>query len=347
MREPNTYAGAPNDALILRGGTADERWLVAWYFDVTVGNDTFTRNGGVYSNNGGVNWQNSVDPTRVTKVNTNDQEDIKWKQTIEDSETLAEIRNFPQIAQDPSSPNKVYMAFGASAESDPNNRDIFIAQSLNGGQNFSTTSPDPAGSQVLRLTDGDLGDDAGSVQFLPTITVDEWGGVHLMYYVGKYESSHWVYKVKMAHIPSFSTWPRPSASTVDLTSYWFNLDHSSIWRGFDQHPWIGDYMNSVDVRGCQIIAGFIAPPSSTTAPVAVYAAFVLNPNSICALDPECYVNCDGSTTPPIVNINDFICFAERFANGQTYANCDGSTGTPLLTVNDFVCFMSRYATGCE
>ena len=31
----------------------------------------------------------------------------------------------------------------------------------------------------------------------------------------------------------------------------------------------------------------------------------------------CYANCDGSTSPPILNVNDFICFQSRFAQGCT------------------------------
>ena len=30
-----------------------------------------------------------------------------------------------------------------------------------------------------------------------------------------------------------------------------------------------------------------------------------------------------------------------------YANCDASTLTPVLNVNDFTCFLNRYAAGCE
>jgi len=51
----------------------------------------------------------------------------------------------------------------------------------------------------------------------------------------------------------------------------------------------------------------------------------------------CYANCDGSTTAPILNVNDFICFNNRFAAGDSYANCDGSTSVPVLNVNDFIC----------
>jgi hypothetical protein len=60
----------------------------------------------------------------------------------------------------------------------------------------------------------------------------------------------------------------------------------------------------------------------------------------------CYANCDSSTTPPVLNVNDFVCFAGRFAAGDPYANCDGSTAIPVLNVNDFVCFIGRVAGGC-
>jgi len=60
----------------------------------------------------------------------------------------------------------------------------------------------------------------------------------------------------------------------------------------------------------------------------------------------CYPNCDGSTSAPILNINDFVCFQARFAAGNSYANCDASTSVPILNVNDFICFQSAFAAGC-
>ena len=60
----------------------------------------------------------------------------------------------------------------------------------------------------------------------------------------------------------------------------------------------------------------------------------------------CYANCDGSTTPPILNANDFVCFQNRFAAGDPGANCDLSTTQPVLNVNDFICFLTRYASAC-
>ncbi|MBL9032744.1 MAG: hypothetical protein JNM80_13705 [Phycisphaerae bacterium] len=74
----------------------------------------------------------------------------------------------------------------------------------------------------------------------------------------------------------------------------------------------------------------------------VTRGFVLRP----IVTPACYANCDGSSSAPVLNVNDFICFQNEFAAGGSYANCDGSTATPVLNVNDFVCFQTRYAAGC-
>jgi probable HAF family extracellular repeat protein len=62
--------------------------------------------------------------------------------------------------------------------------------------------------------------------------------------------------------------------------------------------------------------------------------------------PECYANCDGSTVTPVLNVNDFTCFLNRYAAGDSYANCDGSTAMPVLNVNDFTCFLNRFVAGC-
>src|SRR5678815_1579631 len=69
-------------------------------------------------------------------------------------------------------------------------------------------------------------------------------------------------------------------------------------------------------------------------------AMVVGPISLC------YPNCDASTSPPILNVNDFTCFLNAFAAGNTYANCDQSTAPPVLNVNDFTCFLNVFAAGC-
>ena len=61
------------------------------------------------------------------------------------------------------------------------------------------------------------------------------------------------------------------------------------------------------------------------------------------LSIACYANCDESTSAPVLNVNDFVCFQTRFAAGDLYADCDlGGT----LNVNDFVCFQGAFAAGC-
>jgi hypothetical protein len=60
----------------------------------------------------------------------------------------------------------------------------------------------------------------------------------------------------------------------------------------------------------------------------------------------CYPNCDHSTIAPILNVQDFGCFLNAFAAGESYANCDGSTTPPILNVQDFGCFLNAFAAGC-
>jgi hypothetical protein len=61
----------------------------------------------------------------------------------------------------------------------------------------------------------------------------------------------------------------------------------------------------------------------------------------------CIANCDGSTAPPILNANDFMCFLNRFSAGDPEADCDLSTAPPILNVNDFACFLNRFVVGCN
>jgi YVTN family beta-propeller protein len=68
--------------------------------------------------------------------------------------------------------------------------------------------------------------------------------------------------------------------------------------------------------------------------------------TIIAGPSTCYPNCDSSTTPPVLNIQDFACFLNRFASADPYANCDGSTTPPVLNVLDFACFLNSFAGGC-
>lgn len=60
----------------------------------------------------------------------------------------------------------------------------------------------------------------------------------------------------------------------------------------------------------------------------------------------CYANCDGSTTPPVLNVADFLCFQAAYTAGELYANCDGSTAPPVINIQDYLCFQAAFAAGC-
>src|SRR5690348_12958046 len=73
---------------------------------------------------------------------------------------------------------------------------------------------------------------------------------------------------------------------------------------------------------------------------------VTSSSATLTITQPCYPNCDGSTAPPILNVADFTCFLQRFAQHDPYANCDGSTTPPIFNVADFTCFLQRFAQGC-
>jgi hypothetical protein len=97
----------------------------------------------------------------------------------------------------------------------------------------------------------------------------------------------------------------------------------------------------------------IAPTANTISPEGAF--FIPKITFAAPAAPPCYANCDGSTTAPILNVEDFICFVAEFAAASLlppeqqlthYANCDGSTTPPMLNVEDFTCFVSAFAAGC-
>jgi hypothetical protein len=104
-----------------------------------------------------------------------------------------------------------------------------------------------------------------------------------------------------------------------------------------------------------------AVPPTVTADVAGQPRFVDDagmPNSGVGSPPvdigafefqgtSCYANCDGSSSVPVLNVQDFTCYLQAFATGNPYANCDGSTGSPRLNVQDFTCFLQKFAVACQ
>jgi len=190
--------------------------------------------------------------------------------------------------------------------------DITLSKSNNPAGSLSTTYTDNIGPDAVQVRAGAINFGAGS---LP-------GG---------------------AVSPGFNQWGPVIVFTSPYTYTGGNLlitiRHTGNGATSGGLDWVGG-------TGCQAIG-----VSSYTEPANWYAqgnngslAFQL---TFAAGPSPCYPNCDSSTTPPILNVSDFICFQTKFAAGDPAANCDGSTVAPVLNVADFICFQTAYATGCR
>ena len=91
-------------------------------------------------------------------------------------------------------------------------------------------------------------------------------------------------------------------------------------------------------------------PTTSSATLGLFKPYTPSSISFNVQGPSgnvaCYANCDGSSTAPILNVNDFQCFLNKFASQDPTANCDNSSTPPILNVNDFQCFTNAYAAGC-
>jgi hypothetical protein len=60
-----------------------------------------------------------------------------------------------------------------------------------------------------------------------------------------------------------------------------------------------------------------------------------------------YPDCDHSTGAGTLDIFDYLCFGNKFAQSDPYAcNCDLSTGNNVCDIFDFLCFQNLFAAGC-
>jgi hypothetical protein len=95
--------------------------------------------------------------------------------------------------------------------------------------------------------------------------------------------------------------------------------------------------------GANPVDGWINTPTASAGP---YQLTLAGAEFVESAPSGCYPNCDESTTAPVLNVQDFTCFLQRYAAGDSYANCDNSTVAPVLNVQDFTCFLQSYAAGC-
>jgi probable HAF family extracellular repeat protein len=102
----------------------------------------------------------------------------------------------------------------------------------------------------------------------------------------------------------------------------------------------------VDTSGWLLEYGYGISADGTTI-VGMGTRFGVQEGFVAVIPRICDANCDGSTAPPALNANDFQCFLNRFAVGDTRANCDGSVTPPILNANDFACFINLFTAGCS
>jgi hypothetical protein len=116
-------------------------------------------------------------------------------------------------------------------------------------------------------------------------------------------------------------------------------------------PTLGSYIRWGTLYNFRFDAN-VAPINTGQATLGYYIPDASGPPAIAATAwvpgvNTCYANCDNSTAPPILNINDFQCFLNRYAAGDSYANCDNSTTPPVLNALDFQCFITAFSAGCS
>jgi len=164
----------------------------------------------------------------------------------------------------------------------------------------------------------------------------------------------------------------PVPSNVTVTNIGYNAPRSHSGDIYNNDPWDGvrqpeavtwtsaqsyaQNQNANAIRwGTMFNFWFTANAAPAAAPVTATLGLFkpYTPSSITfniqgpSATVPCYANCDGSSAAPILNINDFQCFLNKFASGDPTANCDNSSTPPVLNVNDFQCFTNAYAAGCQ
>lgn len=337
-------SGGPNGAVIVRNAQGIVgRWVVAQHapHDVTGNPGNHGHKPRVTrSPDGGAAWSNSVDLTRAWHPAQSTSEEIKWSYPVPAAgdpypQVLPEfgpyVLNTPSLAVDPKVETKMYLAFlgRTSSESGLNtydNIDLMIAQSTDGGVDFSG---DPVGSNVLHLTDSDLGDPAGAIQFLPAITVVNSGAVHILYYAAWLEQGIWTYRVKLATIDAFSVTSHPSVSHLNLTDVFDMEDGLQGSLSFNRR-FFGDYIQ-VDSMDCEVWGMYVAKLSGE----ATFGTYVAQVNWCMDSDS----NRDG-----LVTTMDPSVFANYFILNDPRADLNHNS---TIEASDVTRFLESYSCACN
>lgn len=121
---------------------------------------------------------------------------------------------------------------------------------------------------------------------------------------------------------------------------------------FDLHTYLST--RGINLHGWVLTSARAITPAGDA--IAGYGLFHGQHRPWVAYLSGCYANCDGNSGEPMLSIDDFVCFIDRFASATAlpheeqilhYANCDHSTVAPVLNVDDFMCFINAFAADCH
>lgn len=229
----------------------------------------------------------------------------------------------PQLAYDPTAPNRVFVAFTAIAdfpgETPPStNKDVCVALSTDGGSSFLPTN-------VLRLSDQLLGITTATWQWpnqlLPAIAIDGCGGVNLMFYdnsqvsVGDNRRDWWYVRITgfgtaQQAIFKFRLTPASFSTAGHGLGHYFQIT-ASEHRVFLAYP----------VRGFD-------PNFPTTQALFVRRVIV------CPAD----VSVDGLYTP-----GDVAAFGSAYISNSSEADVNGDS---TVNISDVTLFNQAYSCQC-
>lgn len=230
------------------------------------------------------------------------------------------IRAFPSMAVDPTNASSVYITFAGTVDASvpDRNLDLFIARSTDGGSSFGF-------SNRLRVTDSMLGDGAGTDQFMPSIWVDGFGGVNLLYYrVGVPTTDSDMFPFVQAMYARFAQFQGPLTANPSVIPLSPLFQPPTTLGG--QH--MGDYC-MIAGTGCLLFPCFISTHEGSS-------NFYVSRISLCKAD----VDSDGYVNPPA----DANQFASAFINAQPAADIDGNG---VIDASDVVLVQQALTCGCE
>lgn len=109
----------------------------------------------------------------------------------------------------------------------------------------------------------------------------------------------------------------------------------------------GPGLAQVDVTGAlQLTGRYLGVRLSTITPDRFWLGAIISQPDPVLVVGACYADCDRSTGDGVLDIFDFLCFANRFAMMDPYAcDCDIS-GTFPCDIFDFLCFGQHFQQGC-